>query len=202
MSGACVAGTPLPLEELIAYHLGELDGEPAEAVEEHYFACGACARRLEAVGRLAAGIVEVVRRGEVTASVTSTLLARGVERGLRVRRYRVSPGEAVSCTAAPDDDFVAIVLGLGLREADAIDVAVSWVALDTGATEERAIEEVSVERDVGEVVLLFSGARIREAPRSRWEMYAVVHAAGQERRVGPYVLNHTPWEELAEPRDA
>lgn len=189
---------PIPLDDLIGYHLGDLPEEKAEAIEEHYFACASCTSRLETVVRLGAGIVEVVRRGAVSASVTADLVARGIEKGLEVRSYHVAAGQQVACTVAPTDDFVAIRLGLDIERADAVDVAVQWTSLESQLTEERLIPDVSFDRSAGEVVLLFAGAQVREFPRSQWRMEAVVRDSGEESRLGPFTLNHTPWEQLGD----
>lgn len=198
MSADCA--DPIALEELVAYHLGELEAAREAEVEEHYFGCDACAARLEAIVQLGAGVAEVVRRGAISASVTSDLVERGIEEGLQIRSYRVAPGERVACTAAPDDDFVAIRLGLDeAGAADSIDVDVEWTSLDVGTTEDRHIPEVTLDPDAKEIVLLFSGPEVRTYPRSRWRMEAVLRAPGSERRVGPYTLEHTPWEQLDDP---
>lgn len=197
-----VCAGPLSLEELIAYvleqppELGEAD---RERIESHYFACPSCTRRLETVMQLRQGIVDVVSRGRVSASVTPELVARGTAGGLRVRNYTVHPGQSVACTAAPDDDFVAIRLGLDAPEAETVDVAVRWLSLDDGATDDRQLSEVTFDPRTGEIVLLFSGAEVWQYPKSRWTMDAVVRDASGERRVGPYVLEHTPWERLEHP---
>lgn len=187
---------PLSLGELLAYYLGELDDERQSGVEKHYFGCEACSRRLEAVARLALGVTAVVREGKVSSSVTSELVRRGVERGLRVRSYQLQAGEQVACTAAPSDDFVAIRLGLDADPASSVDVEVEWVALDTREVESRRVSDVCYDRQAGEIVLLFAGDQVRQFPKSRWTMDAVVRSPSGSRRVGPYTLNHTPWEQL------
>ncbi|MFW6051364.1 MAG: zf-HC2 domain-containing protein [Myxococcota bacterium] len=191
-----VCAQPIPLEELIAYQLGELAGADEARVEEHYFECAHCTARLESVAQLRQGVAEVVRRGMVSSSVTADLIDHGVRNGLRIRSYRVDPGQQVACTAAPTDDFVAIRLGLDLDRPGAVDIVVEGTAVESGATETRLLSEATFDPRVGEVLLLFSGEQVRQFPRSRWTMQAVVHEPSGERRVGPYTLDHTPWDQL------
>lgn len=196
--------TPLSLASLLAYERGELEPLEEGRVEAHYFACQSCSDRLESLVHLGEAIAALVRKGAVTASVTEALLRRGEALGLRIRHYRVAPGAEVACTAAPDDDFVAIHLELpseqqALAEADAerFDVAVRWTALDTGTVEDRVIDELAVDRKGSQIVLLFAGDQVREFPRSQWRMHIRADATGGAYQLGPYTLNHTPWDALA-----
>jgi hypothetical protein len=192
---ACIA--PLPLEELIAYQAGELDEATVSRLEEHFFGCAFCTRRIEEVVKLGAAIAEVMRRGLVSSSVTADLLERGVQRGLAVRSYALAAGEVVACTIAPHDDFVAIRLAIKVADDEDVDLDVNWTALASGETQDRSLRAVALDRKAQEIVLLFSGDMVRSVPRSRWTMQAVAHSAGGVRRVGPYTLEHTPWDQLA-----
>jgi hypothetical protein len=71
--------------------------------------------------------------------------------------------------------------------------------LESGETERQSIEDVPLDRRHGEVVTIDSGDFVRSLPKSRWTVEARVHGPGGERRVGPYRLDHTPWEQLDEP---
>lgn len=198
MTQAC----PLSTETLIAYWLGELSIAEADQVEQHYFACASCAGRLESITRLGAGVARVVQRGEVNASVTQKFIDHAVARGLSIRDYHLSPGHAIACTAAPLDDFVVLHLALTAVDfgaIDAVDVAVEWTHADTGTRQEHVVKSVSLDRTLGEIVLLHSGERIRELPKSDWQMQAILHGRDGDTRVGPYLLNHTPWEQLPHP---
>jgi hypothetical protein len=186
-------------EELMAYQLGELPEAREQALEEHYFTCPQCTQRLTLLNELRQGVLGLVREGLVSASVTQALLVRALKQGLNIRSYRVECGEPVACTAGPEDHFVAIRLALPLMPAGAVDIAVHWLALDSDATEERVVRDVPVDQTAGEVLWLFSGEQIRRVPRSRWSMQLMVKQPAGEVNVGPYSLNHTPWEELVEP---
>lgn len=194
MSENC--NTPLELDELLAYRYGELDPVQSERVEQHYFSCDACSRRLAALERLSQGINQAVRGGMISATVTPSLLGRSRRDGLRVRSYRVGPGEEVACTAAPSDDFVAIHLTLDADASAAVDVAVDWTDLERDLHESRYVADVARDPESREVVLLFAARQVREFPRSQWRMRAIVRSTSGEQRIGPYTLNHTPWDQL------
>lgn len=189
--------TPLGLDELLQYRFGELDSASSERVEEHYFRCAACTRRLASLERLGDRVIEAVRGGSIAAAVTSSLVERGLRDGLKVRSYHLGPGEQIACTAAPDDDFVALHLAVNVGQVTAVDVAVEWTDVETGVANSNYVSDVAVDQVAHEVVLLTPGRQIREVPRSHWRMEAIVRGTSGEQRLGPYVLNHTPWEQLA-----
>lgn len=194
MSNNC--NTPLELDELLAYRFGELDPARSERVEQHYFSCGACSQRLEVLERLGQELTRAVRGGMISAAVTPSLLDRCRRDGLRIRSYLVEAGEQVACTSAPSDDFVAIHLALDVDASAAVDVAVEWIDLERGLHESRYVDDVARNPHSREVVLLFAARQIRAFPRSQWHMQAIVRNTSGEQRIGPYTLNHTPWDQL------
>lgn len=187
---------PLPLETLVDYTAGDLAADREAQVEEHYFACGACARRLAAVEALGRGVSALVRRGAARASVSAELIERLDRAGLAVRRYRLAPGDTVPCTAAPDDDFVLVELATGSAlPAGAAVVDVLAEDLARGGSELRTLH-VGLDRERCAISLLFPAQAVRAYPRSRWTMH-VRFERNPEPRLGAYVLEHTPWDELA-----
>jgi hypothetical protein len=190
---ACLA--PLPLEELVAYERGDA-AEAEERVEEHWFACARCAAALEAVAALGSEIAALVRSGGATASVPASLVARAEREGVRVRTYRLAPGEVVPCSAAPEDDYVAIRLAGEYGRAERVDVSLEATALAGGERQAQRLEDVPVDRSAGELVLLYPAAFIRGLPRSRVR-YEVrgVGAGAASHLLGTYHLDHSPWEE-------
>lgn len=186
---------PLPLESLIAYAVGELPDGDAGSCEEHLFACQRCARRLDTMMRLGNGIADGVRDGRVSAAVTGTLVAQATRHGAHVREYRLQPGETIACTAGPDDSFVAIRLAAPAAGAE-VTLDVEFHDLTTGARLARRIDGVPVDARTAEVVLLFPGEVVRGYPRSRWTLVGGCIRDGQTVQLGPYVLDHTPWEQL------
>jgi hypothetical protein len=188
--------SPVPLEDLVGWERGELEPAAADQVEEHFIGCEECSRRLETVVRLGAAISGLVRAGGFPVAVTGSLLDAVVRRGLRVRTYRLAPGDRVACTAGPEDDFVAVRLGMDAEAGDSVDLVADFVDIETGAHESRLTEDVVVDPVTAEVVYLYPGEAIRSLPRSRWSVTARVRGPKGERRLGPYTLDHTPWEQL------
>jgi hypothetical protein len=195
MSEPCLQ--PLSLEELVDYERGELTPAASDRIEEHFFACGNCARRLETISRVGAGVADLVREGRLSASVTVQLLDDARERGVRLRSYRLAPGESVACTAGPTDDFVVIRLVVDVEEGESVDVASEVQNLETGEGWSQTTEDVAVDRRGGELVYAFAGDRVRSLPRTRWTMRAQVHGPRGDRQLGPYILDHTPWKQLS-----
>lgn len=190
---------PLPLSDLVDYLSGELDPGVEDRVESHFFACERCARRLESVERLGAGVARLVRAGRVVAAVTGEVLERAAGEGLKLREYRLTPGATVPCTAAPDDDFVVVRLAGDFGDAARVDIDVDTADLESGARRATRTRDVAVDHRRGEIVLLFPGDIVRTYPRSVWTMRVkVAHPAG-ERDLGPYVMDHTPWDQVPVP---
>jgi hypothetical protein len=196
LTARCTA--PVPLESLIAWERGELDPVASDRIEEHVFGCAACTRRLEGVTGLAVGIRDLVAAGRLPSAVTGDLVEGAATRGLRLRTYRLAPGESVACTAAPDDDFVVVRLGVKLEEGESVDLVAQVADLETGARDTRLTPDVPVDPAAGEIVYLYPGDAIRSLPRTVWSVTARVRGPRGERELGPYTLDHTPWEELPE----
>lgn len=190
---------PLPDDRLLAYLQRRLAADAEAGVEAHYFACGACAARLEALAALRAAVVGLVDRGGVSAAATEALLAAAAVRGRQVRRYRLRPGETVACTAAPEDAFVAVWLGVEPLAGEEVDLVAEITELASGASIVQRSDGVPVDRAAGGVVYLYAGEAIRALPRSRFRIEAELRGPSGVRRVGPFVLDHTPWQQLPGP---
>lgn len=189
--------TPLPLEALIAYERKELAARDEAQLEEHFFGCASCAAKLAMVSRLGASIQELVEHGGVASTVTERLVEQAAEAGLQLRRYRLGPNEQVACTVAPDDDFVVTRLDLQVARDEQVDVVSEYTDLASGATQTHLSEDVAVDRREGAVVILTPGSVIRSLPRTRVVLRArAVGPEGQERWIGPYTFDHTPYREL------
>lgn len=187
---------PLSLENLVAYHLGELPQAHEADVELHFFACPTCTRRLEAIAGLRQGVIEAVRQGRVRASLTDDFVRRITRAGLRVRTYVVAPGERVPCTAAPNDDFVVLRLAVEADDSEALDLTIEGRFHETGTHVTFDLPDVVRDPSAGQLVLLFPGDVIRSHPRSTWDYRIRVRSPTGVRTVGPYVTDHTPWDEL------
>jgi hypothetical protein len=184
---------PLPIADLVDYALGELDGPAESAVDEHLFACDDCTRALESIVQLGADVGRAVAQGRTAAPVSDALVRRATGRGVRIREYRLAPGETVPCTAAPDDTFVAIRLAGPFADGAGLTIETEFEDLTSGQRETYRAEDVPADVTAGGVVLLFPGDTVRAYPRSRWTMYVSGVDAGPGSRLGPYTLDHTPW---------
>jgi len=189
-------GRTPPLAELLEYLLGELPEQREDAFERHFFECEHCVRRLEAVERLAAAVADLVRAGRLSASVTREVVERAVGDGLKLREYALRPGTSVDCTAGPEDDFVVVRLAGPFGDGSDVSLEVHTEDLRGGSSSAPRRMEVSVDRAADEIVLLFAGDVVRSYPRSRWTLNVDAGTPADPRRLGPYVMNHTPWGEL------
>jgi hypothetical protein len=187
MSTRCAS--PLSLDSLAAYALGELSGQAEAAVEEHYFGCAECTERLQWLQSLSHGVASLVRQGLVSSGVRGAWVQRAGEQGLRLRQYTIDCGKSVNCTVGADDDFVVVHLSVGESPPGELHVETEFHDLDRGHRERRDLPAQFVDRDTGEITYAFSGALVRSFPRSRW----VMHVRGEDgRRLGPYTMNHVP----------
>ena len=184
---ACTVG----LGELLEYLFDEVGEERAEALEDHLFGCAACADRVASVERLRVAVAGAARRAEVVANVTGAFLARAARDGLTLREYRIPAGEAVPCTAGPED-FVVVRLAAGYWEVEDFDLDAELHDLERDAVTPLPRREVVVDRDLDEVILVFPGELVRGYPRSRWTLRLRGEGAGGPFEIGPFVMDHTP----------
>lgn len=194
MNGLCT--NPLGLEDLLAYRFGELEGASLEALEAHYFACENCTDRLVKIFNLGKQIAILVRRGAVSAAVTDEFVATVQSEGLTLRTYSLSPGDSVACTAAPDDDFVVVRLLFPLQLGEVVDLHSQVIFADAEKSETQITRSVFADHQTSQVVFVFAASEIRSIAKSQWSMKAHVTSGNAERTVGPFIMNHTPWEEL------
>ncbi len=182
---------PIDYETLTAYWLGELPAAAEAQVEEHYFGCAHCARRLERLAALAGSIRAAVREGRVWGFVTPSFVEHMKREGLRVREYRTALGERVDCTLRADEDAVAGRMRVPLAGVKRLDI------LRTIEVEGREVgrwraEDVPFEPGTDEVVTLPSAAALKEMPANtaRVQLFAVDEAG--ERLLGEVTFAHTP----------
>ncbi len=184
MSAGCEVG----LEALLDYALGETAVEAVDAFEDHLFACGRCARRLEEIDRLRRAVAGEVLRGTVSGSLDAAFLDRARRDGLTLREYRIAEGATVACSAGPEDLVVVRLAAVGLSEAADLTVDATFDDLERGTSTPFPPREVLADRGLGEVVLVFPGEQVRAYPRCRWTL----RLHGESADAGPYVMDHTP----------
>lgn len=178
---------PVAWETLLAYWLGELLSDDAEALEVHYLGCGECAQRLESIAALADGIRAAVREGAVDAIVSVDFLERMRAAGLRVREYAIEPGGSAYCTIRAEDDAVASRLSAPLAGVSRLDVR-AWM----DDAELPRLEDVPFDATAGEVVFLPSAAEVRTLPAHTYRIELRAVGPQGERVIGEYTLLHTP----------
>lgn len=183
MSGACAVG----FAELVDYVFGDTTGEPAEALEEHLFECPRCAARLDLLDVMARSVSAAVREGALGGNVNAAFLAKARREGLTLRDYRIAEGTTVACSAGPED-LVVVRLAASFPEVEELRLDGTFHDLERDETAPLPARAVVVDRELGEVVLVFPGEVVRAYPRSRWTMR--VH--GEREELGPFVMDHTP----------
>jgi hypothetical protein len=186
----------LSFAELIDYRFGDEPASETEHIEEHLFECSTCRKRASLLAALESGIVDLVHGGALSGGATVRLVERAEAIGVKLRSYRIEPGGSVDCTAAPGDDFVVVRLSIDAPEAISVDVDAEVTFQATRERTSRTFENVGIDREAGELVYLFPGSYVRSLPRSTWIMRARLVEPGGPREMGPYRMEHTPWEEL------
>ena len=187
--------TPLPFHDLIDYAIGELPDSRQDALEEHVFACESCTRRLESVFALGSAIAASVIEGPTAAAVSADVIEIIGRRGAQVRQYHIVSGGAVACTVAPDDDFVAVHLEGVPQGVTDLTIELDFLDRSAGANHAQRREGVPVDATTNAAVMLFPAALIRTYPRSRWTMTATGEGTAGAVELGPFTMEHTPWDE-------
>ena len=182
--------TPLDRQTLLAYWLGELDPEAEAGVEQHYLGCGQCSARSQELAAIANGVRALVQDGRITAVVTEPFVHRLLQRGLRVRQYRVPRNGSVHCTVAAEDDFVVARLEAPLEDVQRVDLESS----DPEGGAAQRLEDIPFVADSGGVVLSTSLGLLHALPECSLRVRLLAMDGGSERTLGEYTFHHTPQE--------
>jgi anti-sigma factor RsiW len=182
---------PIEIVPLVAYWLGELPAAADAPIEEHLFGCAHCTRRLEELAALAFGIRAVVRRGAVQAVITQPFLEQMKRQGMRIREYRLAPGERVACTIRADDDAVVGRMRVPLAGVKRVD-ALQSLDLGDRRVQQWRVEDVPFDPDAGEVLSLPSAAELKKLPAHMLRVQLVAVDESGERSLGEYTFAHTP----------
>jgi hypothetical protein len=183
--------TPIGTEPLVAYWLGELPTAADAPIEEHLFGCAHCTRRLEALAALAFGIRAAVRRGAVQAVITEPFLEQMKQQGMRIREYRLEPGERVACTIGANDDAVVSRLQVALAGVKRVD-ALQSVDLGDGHLQQWRLENVPFDPNADELLSLPSATALKKLPAHTFRVQLVAVDESGERSLGEYTFAHTP----------
>ena len=182
---------PIEFEALVAYWVGELPTAAEAPIEEHLFGCAHCTRRLEELAALALGIRAVVRQGAVQAVITQPFLEQMKRQGMRIREYRLAPGERVACTIRADDDAVVSRLRASLAGVKRVD-ALHSLDLGDGHQRQWRVEDLPFDPSTGEVLALPSAQQLRKLPAHIFRVRLVATDESGERTLGEYTFAHTP----------
>lgn len=182
---------PIEIEPLVAYWLRELPAASDAAIEEHLFGCAHCTRRLEEIAALAFGIRAVVRGGAMQAVITQPFLEQMKRQGMRIREYRLAPGERVACTICADDDAVVGRMRAPLVGVKRVD-ALQSLDMGDGRVQQWRVEDVPFDPDAGEALYLPSAAELKKLPAHILRVQLVAVDESGERSLGEYTFAHTP----------
>lgn len=180
----------IELERLVAYWLGELPAAEGEQVEEHFFACASCARRLEWLAGLSDGVRAAVRGGRVGLFISRRFVEALTHAGMRLRQYGMDAGGSVNCTIRADDDAVVSTLRAPLRGVKRID-ALSRVSVGGREEPEHRVQDVPFDPAAGEVVFIPNPSWLKTMPSLTMNVRLVAVDEGGERPVGDYTFVHT-----------
>src|SRR3990170_8304609 len=170
----------LELEPLAAYWLGELPAAEAQDAEEHFFACEACAARVEWLAELADGVRTAVRTGALGMVVSAPFVEAMKRAGMRLREYRTDPGTMTTCTIRADEDAVISRLRAPLTGVTRVDM-VNRVEVGGGAQGEVRVEDVPFDAASGELVFIPPPAALKKMPAHTMQVRLVgVEEAGEK----------------------
>jgi hypothetical protein len=175
--------SPVPFETLVAWYAHELSESDADALEQHLFACDACAAASEELGLLIGGLREVI-----PPAISSALRERLAASGHRILFTPCTPDATATARFAPDVDLMVHALRGDLSRAERVDVEILGGAGDVRVS----LEEIPFERDE---VLLVCQRHYRhmfgEAEQPTFRVLAT--EGGEKRKVGDYLVIHI-WE--------
>ena len=181
----------LELERLAAYWLGELPAAEAEQAEEHFFACEACAGRLEWLAELADGVRTAVRTGALGMVVSEPFVEAMKRAGMRLREYRTDPGMTTHCTIRADEDAVVSRIRAPLTGVARVDMVTGIEVGDVAQGDVRA-EDVPFDAAAGEVVFIPPPAALKKMPAHTIRVRLLAVERAGERVIGDYTFAHTP----------
>jgi hypothetical protein len=176
----CLA--PVPYETLVALWAGELEAGESERVEEHLFGCDACAAASDRLGKLVAGLRQIIppvishdHRDRLSAS------------GLRLRHTPVQAGVDAEAHFTSDVDLLVHVLKVDLTGAERVDVDL----LDPQGVARLQLAHVPFDARAGEVLIACQRHYQHEGSLTSDPVFQVkVYAGGVPRPPSRYFVRH------------
>lgn len=111
--------------------------------------------------------------------------------GMRIREYRLAPGESVACTIRLDDDAVVGRMRVALAGVKRVDLLESF-DLGDGAVRHTRLEDVPFDPDADELIALPSAVALRRMPAHTFKVRLVAVDEAGERQLGEYRFSHSP----------
>jgi hypothetical protein len=186
---------PIGYETLVAYWLNEVPPQDEAALEEHLFACAHCSARLEQLAALAAGVRTAAENGRVSLVVSGGFVEAMQRSGLRLREYRLGPGESVNCTIGADDHAVVSRIRAPLAGVKRLDLV---LASDRGEQEQR-MADIPFDAASGEVIVIPQAAWLKNMPAFTMRMRLIAVGERGDAPIGEYVFDHSPQQGSAAP---
>ena len=171
---------PTPFETLARWWLDDLPDAESTALEEHLFACDACAAASERLGKLVSGLREWIP--PVISHAHRDRLAR---EGKRIRLTPVDAGVDAHARFDRDLDLLVHVLRGNLSRAERVDVEVGRPDIGWRVV----LEHVPFDRTAGEVLIACQQHYHAMFPGDPVFKVFVVEQ-GERRPVGDYVVIH------------
>jgi hypothetical protein len=177
-------------ETLLDYWLHDGDPAATEAIDEHLMRCEPCGRALDELVALGDAVRDAFRSGAVAAMASSAFVQRLVDRGVRVREYRLPRDGSVNCTVAPGDELLVAHLETDLRAVERLDALVTF-SFDPEV--QHRLEDVPFDTQAGEVLWMPKFDLVRNAPAHVAEVTLLSIGSAGARELGRYTFRHQPW---------
>jgi hypothetical protein len=174
---------PTPFETLVALWAGDLAPQAADVVEGHLFSCDACAAVSDQLGKLVAGLREII-----LPVISHARRDRLVAGGTRIRQTMVVAGIQAEARFAPEVDLLVHVLQADLSRAERVDVEL----VDEHGIPRIQLPYVPFDRSAGEVLVACQRHYQHMFPTDPVFQVHVLEG-GVRRQVGTYVVRHH-WE--------
>lgn len=177
----------VPLQDVVAYWLGELDAAGEQRFEEHFFGCAECSARLEEIAGFGKAIRGELLEGRFAFVLPAAFVRRIKEAGLRVREYTLEPGTSVDCTVTPEDDLVAAYLHAPLGGVRQLDVVVDDAIAGTAR-----VRDVAFDPESPGIAAVPSVAFLRTLRHHEQRVRLIAVDGDEERVLGDYTFKHYP----------
>jgi hypothetical protein len=187
MSDVCPEGIPAT----VWFDWWNADLDPAEEkrLEEHLFACDACAAEAQAARARCDGIRDAVRRHPLAGGASKSLLeALGRDRRV-VRRFTLPWNGSVQCAVGAEDDLVVLELQGDFRDVERVDAILAREGHLLRRDEDLPLVHGSA------VLWGETGDALRQFPRATFEVVLLAVDDAGDREIARYTLHHAPFED-------